>query len=230
MNWNTVLGVMSTIAFLIPVAVILTRRLYKCTSLFILLVYYALQFTYNLMTQDLIKVSDGLKRTTGIVFNYFDAPLMLLVLLFFCNTPAKRKFLKITWAAIVLFEIITIVIKGITISSNVYILAIDLIIILTYSFAFFLTQIKLAFRNIKKMGRTLMTVAILFSYVTYCFIYLVYYVQRTNAVSDVYLLFFISSIVSCIIMAIGLIYVSKRLKDLEDLKVTRKELQLFFNS
>ena len=75
-----------------------------------------------------------------------------------------------------------------------------------------------------------MIVAILFSYGSYGFIYLVYYVENTSAVSDVYLLFFMSSIISSTAMSIGLVFVSRRLKDLEDLKLTRKELQMFFNS
>src|SRR5207245_2767792 len=97
MNWNTVLGVLSTVAFLIPVGVIIHKRLFKCTSLLILMVYYLLSVTYNLMTQGAIQVGAHFKQTVGIFINYLDAPLMLIALLFFCHTPAKKKMVRITW-------------------------------------------------------------------------------------------------------------------------------------
>ena len=82
----------------------------------------------------------------------------------------------------------------------------------------------------KNAGRTLMLVSILFAYGCYALVYYFYYIQKTPAVTDVFLLYFISTLVSSIIMTIGLHLIRRRLKELQEIKNTRRELALFFNN
>ena len=230
MNWYAVIGVVSSFTFLLPVAIIVMLRLYKCSSLTVLMVYYLLECIYNLMVQHIIPSSLAVRHISGILINYMDAPMMLVVLMFFCNNEWKKKFVRVTLVAFLLGETVIAGIMGLTLKSVTLVLGLDITVILIYSFVLFLELVKQSIRRHRKVGRTLMVMAIFFSYGSYGLIYFFYYVQKTNAVNDVFLLFFVSSAVSTILMSFGLFFVSKRLKHLNDLKVTRKELHAFFNS
>jgi hypothetical protein len=61
-------------------------------------------------------------------------------------------------------------------------------------------------------------------------VYYFYYIQHTPFVDDVLLLYFISTFVSSVLMCIGLQLTSKRMRELQEVKNTRKELAVFFNS
>jgi NADH:ubiquinone oxidoreductase subunit K len=105
-----------------------------------------------------------------------------------------------------------------------------LTIVLVYSFYLFAKQVKFAIEHSKNIGRTLMLASILFSYGCYAIVYFFYYVQKTPDASDAFLLYFISTSVGSVIMAIGLHLVRKRLRELQEVKNTRKELSVFFNT
>ncbi|MGZ8545632.1 MAG: hypothetical protein ACXWV0_10065, partial [Flavisolibacter sp.] len=63
---------------------------------------------------------------------------------------------------------------------------------------------------------------------SYALIYFFYYLQQTPYTSDVMMLYYISSLLSAVVMAVGLQLIRKRLKELQSVQVTRKELAIFF--
>ena len=75
-----------------------------------------------------------------------------------------------------------------------------------------------------------MLVAILFAYGCYALIYYFYYIQLTPAVADVFLLYFISTFVSSVLMTIGLQMIKNRMKQLKEVKNTMRELAIFFGN
>jgi hypothetical protein len=75
-----------------------------------------------------------------------------------------------------------------------------------------------------------MLVAILFSYGCYALIYYFYYIQLTPAVGDVFLLYFISTFISSVLMTIGLQLIKNRMKQLQEVRNTRRELAMFFGN
>jgi hypothetical protein len=155
---------------------------------------------------------------------------MMLSLLFFCPNRQKQRKIYMLTGAFVGYEIIVTCFKGFNASAVVYILGPGLVLILGYTGYLFTRQIKFTIMHGKNTGRTIMLASILFVYSVYAFIYCIYYVQKTLYISDTYLIYFLGSMVSCIIMSIGLVLANKRLKKLNDLKITRRELQLFFNT
>jgi hypothetical protein len=82
----------------------------------------------------------------------------------------------------------------------------------------------------KNQGRTVMLASIFFVYACYMLIYYFYFIQKTPDTNDTLLLYFIASFISSILMALGLHLMRKRMKELRSLKVTRKELALFFSN
>jgi hypothetical protein len=103
-----------------------------------------------------------------------------------------------------------------------------IILVLVYTFYLFVKQVKFSIMHRKNQGRIVMLAAILFAYACYFLIYYFYYILRTPYKDDVMLLYYLSSTIGSVLMTIGLHLIRKRIRELQTLKVTRKELSMFF--
>lgn len=225
-----IIGSIATCLLFLPVIIILVLRLYNNPSLLFISVYYLLTAAYNFMQLGLINVSANIKQSFGVIINYADAPLMLLVLLFFCNTKKLKRGVYFTIIAFVIYEVVIGFIYGLSVQSSVFTLGPGIAVLLLFSTSFFLKNLKFTIVLGKAVGRTLMISAILFSYLFFALIYFFYYIQKTPAVADVFLIYFIVSIISCICMSIGLYNIYKRARELKEVQITRRELSMFFNN
>jgi hypothetical protein len=61
-------------------------------------------------------------------------------------------------------------------------------------------------------------------------LYYLYYIARTPAVDDVFLIYYIGLFMSASIMCLGLVWIIKRNRELKELQLTRRELALFFDN
>jgi hypothetical protein len=229
MTWNNIAGAASVMALFVPVLLICLLRLYRNGSLLLLSVYYLLQGIYNLMSMGWMPGSPDFVQLFGIAYNYIDIPLMLLVLLFFCNEKWKRQVIYATLFLYLFFELYVAFLYGLQPQSSLYILGPGTFIILLYSLYFFIHFGKLSIAKGKSMGKTLMVAAILFSYSLFALIYYFHYIEKTPAVADVFLLYYIVTFISCSVMCLGLVWVSKRMCQLQELQQMRRELALFFD-
>lgn len=230
MTWNIILGAASTITLFVPLFLIAYLRLFRDGSLLMLFFYYLLSGAYNLMALGLLPVSAAAIRTFGLVYNYLDVPLMLLVLLFFCTSQWNRRVIYFTLAAFLLFEGFIAFGYRLQLESSLYILGPGTLIVLGYSIYFFLHYGKISIARGKGLGKTLMLAAILFAYGCFALIYYLHYIQKTPAVADVFLVYYIVTLISGLVMSLGLVWVSKRMRQLQELQLMRKELAAFFNS
>jgi len=230
MNWNTIIGVAATISLFLPVAAIVYYKLYQHRSLAALLVSYVITALYNLMSEGLLPLPASFQRGFGVINNYLDIPLMLTALLFFCPIKQKQRTVHIITAVFIGYEILIACFYGLDPKAVVYIMGPGLILILIYTFYLFARHIKITIEFGKNAGRTLMLVSILFAYGCYTIVYYFYYILKTQEVNDVFFLYYITSLVSSIIMAIGLHLIRKRMRELQEVKNTRRELAMFFGS
>ena len=230
MNWNIILGIAATLSLLLPAIAILLFRLYRSYSIVALLFTYVTTIGYNLMERNLLPAHPTFIRIYGIVNNYLDVPLMLLTLLFFCPLKQQRRKLQIIFALYVVYELAIAAIYKLDTTAIIYIMGPGMLIIIVYAFYFFTRYIKTAVESGKGTGKTLMLVAILFAYTCYLIVYLFYYVLKTPNTADAFLLYFIGTIISSVIMTLGLVLTSKRMQQLHEAKNTRRELTMFFNT
>lgn len=228
MNWNAIIGVAATISLFLPAAAIVYYKLYQHRSLAALLISYMATACYNMLSQNFIHIPAPLLKGIGVVNNYLDIPLTLTALLFFCPIKQKQRPVHIVTAAFVVYELIIACVFGLSANAVVYIMGPGLALILIYSFYLFIRHIKITVEFGKNVGRTLMLAAILFAYGCYSLIYFFYYIEKTPAVTDVFLLYFITAFVSSVVMTIGLHLIRKRMKELQEVKNTRRELAIFF--
>lgn len=230
MRWNAVPGIACLLAFLLPIAVIIFNRYYTHRSLAALLIYYILSALNIIMLQEFFPLSETIRMGFTIFTNYLIVPLMLTTLLFFCPIRQKQHIVNIFSVVFIAYEIVITLMYGFNKRAVAYILGPGLLLILLYTCYLFVRQVKFTIMHGKNQGRTLMLASTLFSYSCYMLIYYFYFVQKTPDTQDTVLLYFISSFIASILMALGLHLMRKRMKELKSLKVTRKELALFFSN
>ena len=230
MNIVSVTGLLSTCAFLIPVFLILFYRLFLNKSLMALLIYFVLTAMHNFMTLKVLTVPKELARGIGVAINYLDAPLMFTVLLFFCTAGWQRKGLLLSIVIFIGYELVVSGIYGFNATSLVYIMGPAILILGVYAGYFFTRAVKLSIQKNKAFGKTFMITSILFAYGCYAMVYCFYYLQKSPAVADVFLIYYISSFLASCLMGIGLYRYNKRFAQLKEVQVMRRELRVIFHS
>src|SRR6187551_3545177 len=230
MNLNTILGILSAIAFLLPALIILSSRLLINISLLALVVYFLLVMTSALMSVDIIVVNKETQRDFGVINNYLDVPLILTVMLMFCPEKWKQRVIVTSIMAFVAYELIIVFQHQLHPVSSKLIMGPGIVLILCYSLYLFINNIKNTIVQGKGVGKTLMITSILFAYGCYFLVYLFAYIQRTSDRQDVFIIYYLASIIFSVLMAAGLIWVKKRLREIKEVQTTRKELSVFFHN
>jgi hypothetical protein len=232
MTLNSVMGLISSVALFLPVVLILALRLGRYRSFPALLIYYILVFIYNLFTENYINVNEDFVRYWGLSNNLLDAPLMLFFLTYFSPSPALTKQMRILIVLLLVFDAIVIALRGFNINSLTIIMAPGLLIVFAFCLYFFVRQSKITIMHRKATGKALIAASLLFAYGCYGILYLLYYVfnkaRLISSVEDTFLVYFLVTIFSSIIICTGIILERKRVQKLNELKITRKELSMMY--
>lgn len=229
MNWNSTVGFLSTLALFSPVIIILAFKLFRYKTYMALLVYCLLAFSYNLMTEGLIVLPKNFIRSFSIIVNLLDIPLIFLFIMLFSTSKTQTNRMKMLLLIFICFEIVVVSVKGLVIPTVTIVMGPGLALIFGYSLYFFVQTIKKSFLHVKVVGKAFMASAICFAYGCFIFIYLMHYVYALEDVPNIFLIYFIVTIIYCSLLSVGLVIESKRMRKLEELRVTRKELLAFFS-
>ena len=229
MNWQSAIGIVSTIALFAPVFIIVATGLIRYKQYLPLFIYCILAFGFNLMTERLISVPKPIERYYGIINNLTDMPLMLSFLMFHIPSSVQVKRMKVLLAAFILFEIVLIILHGITILTITLTMGPGLVIVFGFSLYYFVYTVKRSFFHIKFVSKAIMASAITFAYGCFFIIYLMHYVFKLQDIPNLFLIYYFITIIYCGLLAIGLYMESRRKKKLEELLLTRKELMRFFS-
>ena len=224
---NTLFGLTSVICFLLPVLAILIFRLYRHVSLIALAVYYLLTIMRCLGSNN-IPPSPDFRDAFEVLFNYIEIPLMLSALLFFCPARQRQQKIQLIIGMFSVYEVLIAFVYGFTPLASLYIMTPGLMVIVLYALFLFLRQARFTILHGKNIGRVVMLGALLFSYSCYLFMFYAHFVQGITDVSDIYAAHFLSASIAAVFMAIGLFLMRQRIRDLQELKVTRRELQIVF--
>lgn len=237
MTWNSIMGFISSVALLIPILVIIGLRLTIYKSFPALLFYYLIVVIYNIFTQGYIKADPALIHYWGLINNLLDAPLMLFFLTYFSTSTTASNNMKRLILLFLLFDTIVICIVGFNINAITIIMAPGLLTVVSFSVHFFVRQSKITIMHRKATGKALIAAALLFAYGCYSIIYLMFYIFKTHIennhvkekeVADTFLIYFLVTTFSSLLMAAGIIIERKRILKLSELKKTRKELSVVY--
>ena len=224
MTCNSVMGFISSLALFLPIFFIIALRIGSYNSFPALLVYYIFVLFYNLFTEGYIKVNPDFKHYWGLSNNLLDAPLMLMFLTYFSPSLSLTRRMKYMILLFIIFEAVVILLRGFNIGALTIILGPGLLIVFSFCLYFFIRQSRIAVTHRKALGKSLMVSSLLFAYGCFTIIYLLYYVFKTNHVADTFLIYFLVTTFSSILMCTGIIIERKRVQKLNELKLTRKEL------
>jgi hypothetical protein len=229
MSSHSILGIISSIVLFIPFILIIVLKLITRRSFLALAVYYLAAGFYNLITQNVVDAPLWFSRPIGIINNLLDAPLMLLFFIFFSTSPLMTKRITTTIFIFLAFEALILVIFGFNVKAVKIVLGPDIAIVLVLSFLFFLRNVRLAITNQKSLGKAIMTSSILLAYCIFSLVYIFFYlVKNKQYQDDARLIYYLVTLLSAILMSVGIAIENKRIKKLCELKNTRKELATLY--
>jgi len=228
MTLYSVVGIISTVTLSLPILIILALRLTWYKSFPALLAYYIIAFSYNLFWLNYIKTDSNFVHYYGLLNNFLDIPLMLTFITYFSPTALFRRRMRLGIYAFLLFEIVVIAFYGLGVRSMTIILAPGLVTMLVLSLLFFIHQAKITVIHQKAAGKAFMVSAVLFAYGGYSFLYIVYYLMKTTYKTDSYLVYFLVTIFSSLLISMGIFFERRRVKQLAEVQTTRKELKLIY--
>lgn len=222
-------GLSSILCFGLPVLAIVLFKLYRHTSLIALAAYYLLTIVHCLYAENIPPVPD-FKNPFDIAYSYIEIPLILTSLLFFCHGHQRKQLMQKIIFGFMVYEVLVSLYFKFSPGATIYIVAPGLLVVLGYTMFLLLRQLKFTMIHGKNIGRVMMLAAILFSYCSYALVFYTYFIQKQTDITGIYALYFISSTIASILMAIGLFMMRHRIRELQELKVVRKELQMVFGS
>lgn len=228
MNSYKIIGLLSTLALFLPVVVLLSHRLIRYKKFIPLFIYCFFAFVYNLLSEKYLPVSASTQRTFGILNNILDPVLMLSFLMSFHTSAVRIKKMKIILGVYILYELGILSFYGLSNKTLTLVIGPGLVIVFGYALYFFVQTVKKCFLHNKILGKALIATSISFVYGCFLLIYIMHYVMALPDVNDIFLIYFIATIIFCSVLVPGLVLESKRYQKLEELRVTRKELLQFF--
>jgi|KBSSwiS6_1023812.scaffolds.fasta_scaffold02550_4 cation transport ATPase len=229
MNWVLIMNIVASIALLAPIVTIIATRLSLHKTFPFLLFYYIITFVYSIMTGDFIAFNDKVKYYFGITNNILDGPLMLGFLIFMSFSLKQKKILKALWTGLALFTIITIVFTGYNISAIRIVLGPSILFTFIFCIIFFAHYTKIILHKASAgVGKVLISAALIFAYGTYAVIYFLYYVLRSKNIEDAFLIYFLASIFSAVLLSVGVFYEAKRMRRIKEVIQARKEIALIY--
>jgi hypothetical protein len=230
MTWNDVMGLISTVALSLPILILIVTKLAGYKTFPALAVYYSTLVAYNMLTQGYIQGSGSFTRSVGITNNLLDAPLILTFLTYFSTSARSLQRIKILIVAFIVFELVIISIYGFSIKAITIIMGPSIVLVLGFCVPFFVHQTKITIMHHKATGKALMIASLLFAYGCYSIIYLMYYLLNFRNTEDAFLVFFLVSTFSSLLMSAGIFVERKRVKKLSELKIVRKELSEIYGN
>lgn len=151
-------------------------------------------------------------------------------MLMFCSEKWKQRVIITTIICFVAYELLILFQYQLHPNSSKYIMGPGIILLLLYSLYLFMINIKNTIVQGKGAGKTLMITSILFAYGCYFIVYVFAYIQKTSEKTDVFIIYYLASIIFSLLMSAGLIWVKKRLRQIKEVQTTRKELNVFFHN
>lgn len=176
------------------------------------------------MTEGYLLLPENIIYYWGIVNNMMDAPLMLAFLVYLSPSKNLTKQIKVSIYAFILFELVVMIITKFSLNGLTIIIAPGLLLVIYFCLQLFSRYAKMVVEHNKSIGKAFISGSILFAYGCFVLLYAMFYVAKTNQIEDTFLVYFMGTFISSLLISTGLIFEWKRIKQVKELKITRKEL------
>ena len=224
MTWNSVMGLVATVALFLPILLILALRLGSYRSFPVLLVYFTIVWINNLMNEHYIQPNANVVYLWGVSANLLDIPLMLMFLTYFSTSAVYTRRLLMLILSFIAFELIIVLLYGFNVRAITIVLGPGILIVFALCLYIFIRHAKIIITHHKALGKILIASALVFAYGCFGILYVLFYIIKTPLIADTFLLYFIVLTLSSMILCAGIVFERKRVQKLIELKKARKEL------
>jgi len=225
MSFFELMGIIATVALLLPVILILIYRLTIYRSFPALLGYLSLLVICNLLLLDYIPLSGHAHLVQNILQNLLVAPLIFLFLTYFSRTALLRRRMQWVFYSVLGIEALTVLIFGFSSREVSLLSGGTLAITIAFALIFFVHQVKLTITYQKALGKALIVSSLLFAAIGLGYIYGVRFFANASYQHDADLIQFLIVTLTSVSLAAGIYFEQKRVKQLEELRITREELK-----
>jgi drug/metabolite transporter (DMT)-like permease len=177
-----------------------------------------------------IRATPVLINNSAIINNLLDGPLMLAFMLVLVPKQREKRMVIGLILCLLIYNTTVFAVTGFTNTTIQICLGPSLLICLILSVRYFLYYTKTNLRrpgsNVN--GRSLISGALVAMYAAYIFVFLIYYVLRTNPIVDAYIIYCLLTIFAVGCMSVGLYREILRMRKIEEVQTTRKELAILY--
>lgn len=228
MTPNNLLTATSLLCFLLPVFVVFYCRLYRHVGIIALVLYCGVK---------LFQLSDGneaamqdFESGSALFCHFLETPLLLCALLAFCRAGRWQERMQALVLFFVVYELIVLLFIGGTPLAGSCVTLLGYFLVVLYSLLFFLQQLRFTLTHQKNSGRLLIISAVLLLngfYLGLCIAY--FFLERKDGLAFNSMYFFVPNL-SMLVLGLGLYTMRQRMRNLQELKIVRREMQMLFGS
>ena len=230
MNAATILGTASVIALWAPVVLILVLQMWNRPGLLALLFYYVFVGLTNSYQQKLVPLPKDFAQFFNTLGNFLDVPLMLISFTAIAINAQVRRQLLVSLALFSAYILFAALYFGWSHKSAMYVMGPGIIVIMWYSIIHFNHFTRMAIERNRGVGQSMMSAAVFFAYGCYGIIYWLAFINRESALREVMFIYYIVNLLSAVLMSIGLVYLHRHNKQIDEVQQTRRELAIFFDN
>lgn len=220
---NNLLSVASIICFSLPILVVVYYRLYRHLSVVALVLYCGLKLFHSSMG-DVTLPAQNLADSSELFFRFLELPLLLSALLLFCSAGRQQEGMQALVLLFVIYEIFVLLFVDYSPLVGLYIALPGMVLVVLHSTFLFQQQLRFTLAHKKNGGRLMILGAISLSSGSYLAGIIL---GKSNDTFLHTLNIFILNL-SAVIIGFGLYILRHRIKGLQDLKVTRREMEMLF--
>jgi hypothetical protein len=172
-----------------------------------------LLFSTGLINNRFLNFGEKINAVIIIISIVFQAPLIIIFLNYFELSQDMKKAIRVSLISYFTGGIGFLVINGINGQNIGLLLGTGIALVLLFGLIIFIRQIKKSIHSRKETGKAFMISAVSFAYACYFFIYLMNFVLDSIEKKEIALLFQLATIVSTMLLCIGILLNDKKLSD-----------------
>jgi small-conductance mechanosensitive channel len=220
MTLDYILNLLVTIALIAPISIIASSRLLKKKTYVFLAIYYFTTFAFNLLILGFIRSTPVVINNSAIINNLLDGPLMLAFMLVLVPKNRERRVLIGLILCLLIYNTTVLAVTGFTNTTVQICLGPSLLICFIFGLRYFLYYTKTNLRRpgYNVNGKALISGALVASYAAYLFVFVIYYLLKTNTIAEAYIIYCLMTI-----FAVGCVTIL-RLRKIDEVQTARKEL------
>lgn len=207
---NDIIAILSTISLLLPIVAIIIRRSMWHACFAALVAYYVQFFVFNLFTNDYVQAGKHAMDLIRFSHIFIDLPLMMIFMQYFAENRTGRMRIRGMLMGWVVLGILVTLVKGLTESIIPYLMGPGLIMAAVLSMVFFVKYLKSGIHHRWETGKAFMAGSLVFLYGSYLVIFFIQYALELRDENEIYVLFQLTTLISALLMTIGLLLNRKR--------------------